>query len=225
MGKNINIAIDGPSGAGKSTVARELAKRLGYIYLDTGALYRAVGYYASVHGIDPKDEEALKSRFSDIRLSLEWKQGTQRILLNGEDVSEEIRLPEMSMSASSVSALPAVREFLLEMQRQFAREHDVIMDGRDIGTVVLPNADVKIFMTADPNIRAKRRYDELIQKGKQVTYDEVYADMMQRDKNDSTRKTAPCIPAKDAIVFDNGPYELNENITRLMSLIEEKLKR
>ncbi len=220
----ISIAIDGPSGSGKSTLAKALAKELGYVYVDTGAIYRTVGLFAARNEISVSDEEALKDSFDRIHISLRWTEDGQRVFLDDEDVSDDIRTPEASMNASAVSALPKVREFLLGMQRSFAKENNVIMDGRDIGTVVLPDADVKIFMKADPKERARRRHEELLQKGKSVTFDEVYEDMVLRDKNDSTRKTAPCVPAEDAIIFDNSGFTPQQSLEHALKIIEEKLK-
>lgn len=217
------IAIDGPSGSGKSTLAKALSKELGYLYIDTGAMYRTIGLYAKNNGIDPKDENTLKNHFDNINLALEWIEGSQHIFLNGEDVSGKIRTPEMSMYASAVSALPEVRAFLLDKQRDFSKKHNVIMDGRDIGTVVLPNADVKIFLKADNTERAKRRYDELVLKGEKVTLEEVLSDMNERDKNDSTRKTAPCVPADDAVLLDNSGFLPEETLRKALEIINGKI--
>ncbi len=218
----INIAIDGPGGAGKSTVARAVSKKMGYIYVDTGAMYRTIGLYAFKNDIDPHDEKTLGSQLNNISLTIKWIDGTQHIFLNGEDVSGEIRTPTMSMYASAVSALPKVREYLLETQRGFARENNTVMDGRDIGTVVLPDAKVKIFMTAKPEIRAKRRYEELKAKGSKSTYEEVLSDMNERDKNDSTRKVAPCVPAKDAIILDTSDLAFDEVVEKCVEIINSK---
>ncbi len=217
------IAIDGPSGSGKSTLAKSLSKMLGYLYIDTGAMYRAIGLYAKRNGIEPKDEKTLSEHFDKIEIELNWIDGAQHIFLCGEDVSDFIRTPEISMYASAVSALPAVRSFLLDKQRIFARTHNVIMDGRDIGTVVLPDANVKIFLKADDTMRAKRRYDELIEKGQQVTYEDVLSDMLERDKNDSTRANAPCVPADDAVFLDNSGLEPEETLGKAMEIINEKI--
>ena len=218
-----SIAIDGPSGSGKSTVAKAVAAKLGFLYVDTGAIYRTVGVFAKRNGIDPHDEQALGARLCDVDINIKWIDGTQHVFLSGEDVSEEIRTPEMSMYASAVSALGKVRAFLLEMQREFARNNNVIMDGRDIGTVVLPNADVKIFMYATARARAERRYKELLQKGKSVTYDEVLSDMIERDKNDSERALAPCKPAEDAVMLDNSEIPLEQNVEKVLEIINEKI--
>jgi len=218
-----SIAIDGPSGSGKSTVAKAVAKRLGFLYVDTGAIYRTVGVFAKRNGIDPHDETTLGNNLDKVDIKLKWVDGTQHVFLSDEDVSEEIRLPEMSMYASAVSALGKVRQFLLEMQREFARNNNVIMDGRDIGTVVLPDANVKIFMYASPEARAERRYKELLEKGKDVTYDEVLSDMITRDKNDSSRALAPCVPAADAVMLDNSEIPLDQNIEKVLEIINEKI--
>lgn len=223
MKKTVNIAIDGPSGSGKSTLAKALAKELGYVYVDTGAIYRTVGLYAKRNGISPDDEKTLSSHFANIDIKLAWTEAGQRVLLSGEDVSDDIRTPEASMYASAVSALPAVRSFLLDMQRSIAKSENVIMDGRDIGTVILPDADVKIFMTANAKERAERRYIELTEKGKDVTLDDVYNDMVTRDKNDSSRATAPCVPADDAVLFDNSGFEPGETLNKALEIIKEKL--
>ena len=199
-----SIAIDGPSGSGKSSVAKAVSARLGFLYVDTGAIYRTVGVFAKRNGIDPHDEETLGKNLDKVDIKIKWIDGTQHEFLSDEDVSQEIRLPEMSMYASAVSALGKVRAFLLQMQRDFAKNNNVIMDGRDIGTVVLPDADVKIFMYATVEARAERRYKELVANGKDVTYEGVLSDMITRDKNDSSRELAPCVPAEDAIMLDNG---------------------
>ena len=217
------IAIDGPSGSGKSTLAKSLSKELGFTYIDTGAIYRTVGLYAKRNGISPKDEQALKEHFDNIKIKLAWVDGTQHIYLDEEDVSDKIRTPEISMYASDVSALPAVRAFLLDRQREFARTGNVIMDGRDIGTVVLPEAHVKIFLKADNQQRAKRRYEELIAKGEKVTYDEVLSDMNKRDANDSGRKNAPCVPAEDAVFIDNSGYTPEQTFKKALEIINEKI--
>lgn len=218
-----SIAIDGPSGSGKSTIAKAVASRIGFLYVDTGAIYRTVGVFAKRNGIDPHDEETLGKNLDKVDIRLEWVDGLQHVFLSGEDVSSEIRTPEMSMYASAVSALGAVRRFLLDMQRSFAKNNNVIMDGRDIGTVVLPGADVKIFMFADVNARAERRYKELLEKGKQVTFDEVLSDMVLRDKNDSERALAPCKPAEDAVMLDNSHLTIEENVEKVLEIINEKI--
>ena len=209
------IAIDGPSGAGKSTIAKAVAARLGITYVDTGALYRTVGYYVRSKGVDPKDGPAVTALLPEIRVDLDYIDGVQVVLLNGENLGDKIRTPEISMYASAVSAVPEVRAFLLDTQRSIAQKRSVIMDGRDIGTVILPNADIKIFLTASDECRATRRYEELKAKGIETTVEEVLADMQKRDHDDSTRTVAPAIAAADAIRFDNSwmkPEECTEAV-------------
>lgn len=218
----LRIAIDGPGGAGKSTLAKALAKKLGIIYVDTGALYRTVGLYVDRNDVDPSDEKAVAALLPTLDLKLSYEDGNQVIYMNSEKITEEIRTPKMSMYASAVSALPSVRAFLLDTQRKIAETNSVIMDGRDIGTVILPNAEVKIFLTADPSERARRRYEELISKGKSVTYEDVLSEMNTRDTNDSSRNIAPCVPADDAVLFDNTGYSLSESIDRVVEIIGEK---
>ncbi len=220
----MNIAIDGPSGAGKSSLAKAIAKRLGIIYVDTGALYRTIGLYIKEHGIDPRDEVGVTAALPSIGLSLRFEEGAQRIYLCGEDVGDRIRTPEMSMYASAVSAIGSVRAFLLETQRKVARESSVVMDGRDIGTVILPDADCKIFLTASPEARAKRRTVELTEKGMKVSYDDVLADMVERDRNDSTRALAPAIPAEDAVFLDNSGMTPEETVEAAVKIIEAATK-
>jgi cytidylate kinase len=219
----ISIAIDGPSGAGKSSIARRVAARLGYIYVDTGALYRAIGLFAHRNNIDDTDEAALAPRLGDIRVELAHQDGKQHIILNGEDVSEEIRKPEMSMAASNVSALPAVRAFLLDLQRQMARNYNVIMDGRDIGTVVLPQANVKIFLTATAEDRAMRRHKEFLKRGETISYHEVLADINRRDYNDTHRDIAPLRPAEDAVLLDTTGNTLEQSVALVEQTIREQL--
>ena len=216
-----HIAIDGPGGAGKSSVAKLLASQLKFIYVDTGALYRAVGYYMVSHGISPHDTEKVITALPNVKISLKFTD-RQELYLCGEDVGDKIRTPEISMAASTVSAIPEVRAFLLETQRSIAKTNNVIMDGRDIGTVILPKANLKIFLYASPEARAKRRYDELISKGQEVTYESVLAEMNERDTNDSTRATAPCVPAEDAILLDNSNLDLNGTADTIISLLEKK---
>ena len=220
----LRIAIDGPGGAGKSSLAKEIARKLGIIYVDTGALYRTIGLYMVKNGISPSDPERVTAALGDFTLELTQKDGKQIILLNGEDVGDSIRTPEMSMAASAVSAIGSVREFLLGTQRDIAEKNDVIMDGRDIGTVILPDAEVKIFLTASPEARAKRRFDELTAKGLQVSYDQVYAEMVERDKNDSTREIAPCVPASDAVLFDNSELDAEGTVKAALKIINKKVK-
>ncbi|MBE6674074.1 MAG: (d)CMP kinase [Ruminococcaceae bacterium] len=219
----MKIALDGPSGAGKSTVAKVLAKRLGIIYVDTGALYRTIGLYVKRKGIDKEDKEGVISCLSEIDLNMQFINGEQIITLNGERVGDNIRTGEIAMYASKVSAIPEVRAFLLNTQRDIANKNSVVMDGRDIGTVILPDAEVKVFMTASPEARAERRYKELIAKGESCTLESVLADIIQRDKNDSTRQTAPCIPAKDAVLFDNSGYDVEESVDKVIEIINAKV--
>lgn len=218
------IAIDGPSGAGKSTVAKALAARLGIVYVDTGALYRSIGYYVREKNVEPKNEAEVTALLPEISLEIRYEDGAQRVLLNGEDLGDKIRTPEMSIYASAVSAIPAVRAFLLETQRGIAKKNSVVMDGRDIGTVILPDADVKIFLTASPECRAKRRCDELVAKGIKTDYAEVLSDMQRRDRADRTRKIAPAVAASDAIPFDNSWMTPDECTAKLVKVIEKKLK-
>ena len=221
----IRIAIDGPGGAGKSSLAKAVAAKLGIIYVDTGALYRTIGLFMLNHGVDPKDAEAVVPLLKEIDLKLTFSDGRQCILLGGTDVGETIRTPEVAMAASAVSAIPAVREFLLNTQRNIAKENSVIMDGRDIGTVILPDAEVKIFLTASPAARAKRRYDELRAKGVDITYDQVYDEMAERDKNDSTRAIAPCVPAKDAVMLDNSTLTPEGTLDKVLSIVNKKERK
>jgi len=219
----ISIAIDGPSGAGKSTIAKRLAATLGFVYVDTGALYRTVGYAAVQAGIDCHDADAVTALLPAITVELCHVDGIQRVLLCGEDVSDRIRTPEISMAASAVSAIPAVRTFLFETQQDMARRHNVIMDGRDIGTVVLPDAQVKIFLSASAEARAQRRYKELIEKGETVTFEAVLEDMKQRDYNDSHRALAPLKPAPGAVMVDTTEMTLEESVAYIEQLVREKL--
>ena len=221
----INIAIDGPSGAGKSSLAKRLAAELGYVYVDTGALYRAIGLYMSENGIDTSDADAVADALSGVDLALEYVDGAQIVVLNGRDVSSDIRMPDVSMLASAVSKIPRVREFLLELQRSMARTRNVIMDGRDIGTVILPDADVKIFLTASVEGRARRRYKELLEKGVNTTFEEVYADMEARDLQDRTRDIAPAVAAPDAVVLDNSDLDLDATVDAALEIIDETVGR
>lgn len=218
----INIAIDGPGGAGKSSVAKAVASRLGIIYVDTGALYRTVGYYVRKMNVDPHNADGVAALLPKINLEIKFENGTQWVYLNGENLGDAIRTPEMSMYASAVSAIPAVREFLLDTQRNIAAKNSVVMDGRDIGTVILPNADVKIFMFASPEARAKRRFAELQAKGQDVKYEDVLSEMNERDSNDRNRATAPAIPADDAIMFDNSDVDLEGSIQYVIDLVLKK---
>ncbi|MBR3878482.1 MAG: (d)CMP kinase [Clostridia bacterium] len=225
MGKHINIAIDGPGGAGKSTISKAVAKKLGIIYVDTGALYRTVGYYAREHGLsvnDVKVSELITPMLDNISIEIRYIDGSQHVILNGEDLGDKIRQPDISMYASAVSSVPSVRAFLLETQKELARKNSVIMDGRDIGTVILPDADVKIFLTASNEARALRRFNELIAKGVEVKYEDVLSEMNQRDHADSTRAAAPLKAADDAILFDNSGYEFEGSVAHVLEIIEER---
>ena len=220
----INIAMDGPVGAGKSTVARECAKRLGFIYVDTGALYRACGLFCKRNGVEiiPENEDKISKLLNDgLKLGIKLIDATQHVYINDEDVSGEIRLPEISMAASAVSALPAVRRYLLDTQRQLAASGNVIMDGRDIGTVILPDAQLKIFITASPEIRAKRRYDELIAKNQDVTFGDVLADLNKRDYNDMHRAESPLRQAEDAVLLDTSELDFEQTVCRVLELAEK----
>ena len=217
----IQIAIDGPGGAGKSTVAKAVAKKLDILYVDTGALYRTIGLYVRSKEVDPKDAEAVGALLPEISLEVKYENGAQHVYLNGVDHGDAIRTPEMSMYASAVSAIPSVRAFLLETQKDIARKNSVIMDGRDIGTVILPNADVKIFMTASPECRAMRRYKELIAKGQDVKYEDVLAEMNQRDGQDSSRAIAPTKAADDAIYFDNSDLDFDQTVDAIIEMVNK----
>ena len=219
----INVAIDGPAGAGKSTISRAAAKATGFIYVDTGALYRTVGVYSLRNGIDTKDKSAVAATLENISVDLVFVNGEQKVLLNGEDVSAEIRTPPASMAASDVSAVPEVRAFLFDLQRDIAKRSNCIMDGRDIGTVVLPDAKVKIFLTASPEARAMRRYKELIEKGSEVEYNDVLEDLIQRDYNDSHREIAPLKPAEDSVIVDTTNLNLEESINEITRIIKEAI--
>ena len=225
MTKHRSIAIDGPSGAGKSTLARALAKALGYLYVDTGAIYRTVGLQACRTGVDPEDRDGVIALLPGLDISLGYgEDGVQRMFLNGEDVSQVIRQHEISRYASCVSALPEVRAFLLDRQRQLAAEHDVVMDGRDIGTVVLPQADVKIFLTAAPEARARRRWLELQQRREDTDYETVLRDVIDRDEKDTNRATAPLRQAEDAVLADTTQLDLEQSLDLLIHIAKERLQ-
>ena len=219
----INVAIDGPAGAGKSTISRSAAKELGYIYVDTGALYRTVGLNAVRVGADLESAESIAKSIEGITVDLTYENGEQAVLLNGENVSAFIRTPEASMAASKVSAIPAVREFLFSLQQDIAKRNNCVMDGRDIGTVVLPNAQVKIFLTASAEARAQRRYKELIEKGQEVKFEDVLEDMNQRDYNDSHRAIAPLKQADDAVLVDTSDLNLEQSIEAVVNTIKERI--
>lgn len=222
--KTFSVAIDGPAGAGKSTLARRAAKALGFVYVDTGAIYRTVGYHMWMMGIGPKDQDGIRRCLDDVNISVEYDgAGAQHMILNGTDVSDEIRTPLMSSYASGVSAQPCVRDFLLDMQRGIARRHNVVMDGRDIATVVLPRADVKIFLTASPEVRARRRFEELTAKGEKVRYESVLEDMKARDKQDSTRAIAPLRCAPDAVKLDTSGMDLDAAEAAILEIVRRKL--
>lgn len=219
-----SIAIDGPSGAGKSTLAKRLAQELGFFYVDTGAIYRTVGLAARRRGIDPSDAANVEAMLPGLTITMGYgKDGLQHMFLDGEDVTQAIRENEISVCASKVAAIPAVRDFLLEMQRKTAREHDVIMDGRDIGTVVLPQADVKLFLTASPEARAKRRYKELLERGQHADFDQVLREVIERDRRDMERETAPLRQGPDAVLADTTGLDLEGSFRLLLGLIRERI--
>lgn len=221
---SIAIAIDGPAGAGKSTIARLAAKELGYIYVDTGALYRTIGLAAFRRNLTAEDKDKIIAMLPEIKVELAFNDRQEQIvLLDGEDVSGLIRTPEISMMASAVSAIPEVRAYLLDLQRDMAHTNNVIMDGRDIGTVVLPDAQIKIFLSASPECRARRRYDELIEKGMDVKYEDILSDVIARDYADSHRDIAPLKPADDAISVDTSGEDLETSVNKLLGIMREKL--
>lgn len=222
--KTTAIAIDGPAGAGKSSIARRIAKELGFIYVDTGALYRAIGLYGLRKGRNTDSPEQIIPLLDEIKISLKYVGGEQRVILCGEDVSEAIRENPVSMAASNVSAIPEVRDFLMDLQQSIAKENNVVMDGRDIGTVVLPGAQIKIFLTAAPEDRAQRRYNELIKKGYQADYDTVLAEVKQRDFNDMNRDAAPLKKAEDAKLIDTTGNSLEKSVNILINYVKDKLK-
>lgn len=221
---SIAIAIDGPAGAGKSTIAKLAAKELGFIYVDTGALYRAIGLAASRRGLTAEDKPAVIAMLDEIRVELGFNEKKEQIvLLSGEDVSGLIRTPEISMMASAVSAIPEVRAFLLDLQRDIAHTNNVIMDGRDIGTVVLPDAKIKIFLSASAECRARRRYDQLIEKGMDVKYEDILSDVVERDYNDSHREIAPLKPAEGAVIVDTSGEDLDTSVKKLLKIMRDNL--
>ena len=216
------IAIDGPSGAGKSSVAKLLSKKLGMVYVDTGALYRTIGLYVYNKGIDKSENEKIIASLPEIDLKLTFENGSQHVLLNGDDVGDTIRTQTIAAYASAVSAIPEVRAFLLDTQRNIAKENSIIMDGRDIGTVIFPNAEIKVFLTANDVSRANRRLAELLEKGEDTTLEKVLLQMQERDRNDSTRATAPAIPADDAVILDNSELDLEGTAAAILKIIQEK---
>lgn len=221
---SVAIAIDGPAGAGKSTIAKRVAEELNFMYVDTGALYRAVALCAIQKNIEPDDSQRVSEMLSEIKVQLAFNYRFEKVvLLDGKDVSSRIRTPEVSMAASKISALPQVRAYLLDLQRDIAKENNVIMDGRDIGTVVLPDARVKIFLTASPQVRAERRYKELSEKGADVSFDEVLRDVNERDYNDSHRKTAPLKPAEDSVFVDTTDLDFEQSVEKIISVIKERI--
>ena len=221
----MKIAIDGPAGAGKSTISKEVAKKLGIIYIDTGAMYRAIGLAAVRSGIDTKDADGVKSVLDKVDITISHSDGTQQIFLNGENVSEEIRLPEISVAASNVAVIPEVRLKLVELQRSLAERCDVIMDGRDIGTTVFPNAELKIFMNADPMVRASRRAADMQAKGEKADIDEVLANLKERDYIDSHREVSPLTQAPDAVVLDNSSMTMDDQMEWVLDLIEKRFAK
>ena len=224
MGKTYSIAIDGPAGAGKSTIARALAKELGYYYVDTGAIYRTVAYFLDLLGISPKDVDGVERYIDELTIDILYdEEGKQHMLMNGMDVTDDIRTQDISQKASLVSAHAVVREVLLDMQRDVAKQHNVIMDGRDIGTVVLPKADVKIFLTADPEVRAKRRYDELIAKGQKAQLETILKEIKQRDYQDTHREIAPLKMARDSVKVDTSNLDIEGVLTEIKRIIGEKI--
>lgn len=220
VNKTIKIALDGPSGSGKSTLAKHLAKHYGFVYIDTGALYRTIGLFVSEKGIASDDAEKIIAVLPEIHIEMRLEQGGGVVYLGGRKIGDEIRTPLCSKYASDVSKIPEVRAFLLDTQRSIARENNVIMDGRDIGTVILPDAQVKLFMIASPEARASRRFEELKARGVETTYEEVLSDMKWRDNNDSSRKIAPAIPAEDAVMFDNSEYTIDEMVDAAVKIID-----
>ena len=223
MAKTISIAIDGPAGAGKSTIARRLAKELGYYYVDTGAIYRTVAYFFDLWGISPKDIDGINRYIDELTIGIEYdEEGVQHMIMNGMDVTNDIRTQEISQKASLISAHAIVREMLLDMQRDVAKQHNVIMDGRDIGTVVLPKATVKIFLTASPEVRAKRRTDELIAKGQKADYNKILKEIQQRDYQDTHREIAPLKLARDSIKLDTSDLDIDGVVAAIKEIIAGK---
>lgn len=226
MGKKISVAIDGPAGAGKSTIARRLAGDLGFRYVDTGAIYRTVAYFMDLWGVSPKDADGVNRYIDELTVGIEYDdEGVQHMLMNGMDVTGDIRTPEISQKASLISAHAVVRDVLLDMQRNMAEEYDVVMDGRDIGSVVLPKATVKIFLTASPEVRAKRRYQELLEKGQKASYAQVLKDVQQRDYQDTHRDIAPLKMCRDSVKVDTSEMDLEQSVAAIRKIVEEKISR
>ena len=224
MAKKYSIAIDGPAGAGKSTIAKKLAAEMGYHYVDTGAIYRTVAYFMDLLGVSPKDVDGVERYIDELTINIEYdEEGKQHMIMNGMDVSEDIRTQDISQKASLISAHAVVREVLLDMQRNIAKEHNVIMDGRDIGTVVLPKATVKIFLTADPAVRAKRRYDELIAKGQKAKYETILKEIQQRDYQDTHREIAPLKMARDSIKVDTSDMDIDQVVAHIRDIALQKI--
>ena len=224
MAKTYSIAIDGPAGAGKSTIAKRLAKELGYYYVDTGAIYRTVAYFLDLWGVSPKDVDGVNRYIDELTVDIWYdEEGAQHMIMNGMDVTGEIRTPDISQKASLVSAHPCVREMLLDMQRDIAKDNNVIMDGRDIGSVVLPKADVKIFLTASPEVRARRRTDELTEKGQKVNYDQILKDIQQRDYQDTHRQIAPLKMCRDSVKVDTSDMDIEQVIAEIKGIIGKKI--
>jgi len=225
MTKRISVAIDGPAGAGKSTLARQLAKELGYRYVDTGAIYRTVAYFFDLWGVAPKDIDGIKRYIDELTIKIEYdEEGLQHMIMNGMDVTGDIRTQEISQKASVISAHAIVREMLLDMQRQVAEEYDVVMDGRDIGTVVLPRATVKIFLTASPEVRANRRTKELLEKGQKANYDQILKEIQQRDYQDTHREVAPLKMSRDSVKLDTSELNIAETLEAMKKIVAEKVK-
>ena len=226
MGKNISVAIDGPAGAGKSTFAFRLAVELGFRYVDTGAIYRTVAYFMDLWGVSPRDVDGVNRYIDELTVGIEYDdEGVQHMLMNGMDVTGDIRTPEISQKASLISAHAVVRDMLLDMQRNMAEEYDVVMDGRDIGSVVLPKATVKIFLTASPEVRAKRRYQELLEKGQKASYEQVLMDVQQRDYQDTHRDIAPLKMCRDSVKVDTSEMDLEQSVAAIRKIVEEKISR
>lgn len=226
MGKKISVAIDGPAGAGKSTIARRLAGELGFRYVDTGAIYRTVAYFMDLWGVSPKDVDGVNRYIGELTVGIEYDaEGVQHMLMNGMDVTGDIRTPEISQKASLISAHAVVRDMLLDMQRDMAEEYDVVMDGRDIGSVVLPKATVKIFLTASPEVRARRRYNELVEKGQKANYEQVLKEVQQRDYQDTHRDIAPLKMCRDSVKVDTSEMDLEQSVAAIRKIVEEKISR